>query len=63
MRFALGDAASRELTPGWADLVVSRFGVMFFADPARAFANLRQGLRQAAASRSRAGTRQNSILG
>jgi SAM-dependent methyltransferase len=45
LRFALGDAASHELTPGWADLVVSRFGVMFFADPGRAFANLRQGLR------------------
>jgi SAM-dependent methyltransferase len=45
MRFALGDAANHELTPGWADLVVSRFGVMFFADPVRAFANLRQGLR------------------
>jgi SAM-dependent methyltransferase len=43
--FALGDAASHELMPCWADLVVSRFGVMFFADPARAFANLRQGLR------------------
>jgi SAM-dependent methyltransferase len=45
MRFALGDAASHKLTPGWADLVVSRFGVMFFAVPARAFANLRRGLR------------------
>jgi SAM-dependent methyltransferase len=45
LRFALGDAATHELTPCWADLVVSRFGVMFFADPARAFANLRQGLR------------------
>ena len=28
-----------------ADLVVSRFGVMFFADPAKSFANLRQGLK------------------
>ena len=45
MRFALGDAASHELTPGWADLVVSRFGVMFFAEPTRAFANLRRGQR------------------
>jgi len=45
LRFALGDAATHELTPCWADLVVSRFGVMFFADPARAFANLRHGLR------------------
>jgi SAM-dependent methyltransferase len=45
LRFALGDAATHKLTPRWADLVVSRFGVMFFADPGRAFANLRQGLR------------------
>ncbi len=28
-----------------ADLVASRFGVMFFADPARSFANLRKGLK------------------
>jgi SAM-dependent methyltransferase len=28
-----------------ADLIVSRFGVMFFADPARSFANLRKGLK------------------
>ncbi len=28
-----------------ADLVVSRFGVMFFADPAKSFANLRKGLK------------------
>jgi SAM-dependent methyltransferase len=45
LRFALGDAATHKLTPCWADLVVSRFGVMFFSDPVRAFANLRQGLR------------------
>jgi SAM-dependent methyltransferase len=45
LRFALGDAATHKLTPCWADLVVSRFGVMFFSDPARAFANLRHGLR------------------
>jgi len=44
-RFVLGDATVLELQEGWADLVVSRFGVMFFADPARSFANLRKGLR------------------
>ncbi|MGA8586755.1 MAG: SAM-dependent methyltransferase, partial [Roseiarcus sp.] len=34
--------------PEWADLAVSRFGVMFFADPARSFANLRRGLKPGA---------------
>jgi SAM-dependent methyltransferase len=45
LRFALADAAVHHMTPGWADLAVSRFGVMFFADPVLAFANLRNGLR------------------
>ena len=45
VRFALADVAVYPLTPGWADLAVSRFGVMFFADPVLAFANLRNGLR------------------
>jgi SAM-dependent methyltransferase len=30
-----------------ADLVLSRFGVMFFADPGAAFANIRQGMKAA----------------
>ena len=45
IRFDHADAMVHELPPAGADLVVSRFGVMFFADPARAFANLRKGLR------------------
>jgi len=45
VRFELADATVHEMPAGSADLVVSRFGVMFFADPARAFMNLRQGLR------------------
>jgi SAM-dependent methyltransferase len=44
-RFVLADATVHEMAPASADLVVSRFGVMFFADPALSFANLRQGLR------------------
>ena len=41
-RFVLADAS--EWTPeAAADLIVSRFGVMFFADPVRAFANIRKG--------------------
>lgn len=40
----LGDAAELPLGGVDADLVVSRFGVMFFGDPAAAFRNLRTGL-------------------
>lgn len=41
-RFVEADAS--EWTPSVpADLIVSRFGVMFFADPVRAFANIRTG--------------------
>jgi SAM-dependent methyltransferase len=46
IRFILADAAVHPATPDWADLIVSRFGVMFFADPALAFANLRRSLRR-----------------
>jgi SAM-dependent methyltransferase len=40
----LGDAAELPLHHLAAELIVSRFGVMFFGDPAAAFANLRTGL-------------------
>ena len=40
LSFALGDAATTPLDPGRFDLIGSRFGVMFFADPVAAFANL-----------------------
>lgn len=43
-RVELGDAAERPFAPE-ADLLFSRFGVMFFADPVAAFANLRRALR------------------
>jgi SAM-dependent methyltransferase len=46
LSFALADATIHDFAPGAADLVVSRFGVMFFADPVLAFANLRKGLRR-----------------
>jgi SAM-dependent methyltransferase len=42
---ALADATVHDVTAQSADLVVSRFGVMFFADPAKSFANLRKGLK------------------
>ncbi len=41
LAFALGDAEKMHLTAAAFDLVSSRFGVMFFADPAAAFTNLR----------------------
>jgi len=40
----LGDAADLPLSDLNAELIVSRFGVMFFGDPVAAFANLRTGL-------------------
>jgi SAM-dependent methyltransferase len=42
---ALADATVHDVTSHAADLVVSRFGIMFFADPAKSFANLRKGLK------------------
>src|SRR5215472_3230014 len=48
VEFVLGDATVFPFAPGGADLLFSRFGVMFFADPARSFANMRSGLRAGA---------------
>ncbi len=39
------DAQSHDFTEDAFDLLVSRFGVMFFADPAAAFAHLRRSMR------------------
>jgi SAM-dependent methyltransferase len=47
-RFVLADATVHGFEPAWADLAASRFGVMFFADPARSFANLRKGMKPGA---------------
>jgi len=44
VRFVNADAQSTRLAPAAFDLVFSRFGVMFFADPKAAFANLRASL-------------------
>ncbi|MGD9696302.1 MAG: class I SAM-dependent methyltransferase [Thermoleophilia bacterium] len=40
--FVRADAATHRFEPATFDAVVSRFGVMFFDDPPRAFANLRR---------------------
>jgi SAM-dependent methyltransferase len=39
--FMLGDAQTQEFPAHRFDMIVSRFGVLFFDDPVRAFANLR----------------------
>jgi SAM-dependent methyltransferase len=44
-RFVAADAQVHAFEPGRFDLIVSRFGVMFFDDAVRAFANLRQATR------------------
>jgi len=44
-RFQVADASSAELPEGAFDLLYSRFGVMFFDDPERAFAHMRRALR------------------
>jgi SAM-dependent methyltransferase len=43
--FALADATDHAFESRWADLVYSRFGVMFFEDPVRAFTNIRSGIK------------------
>jgi SAM-dependent methyltransferase len=40
-KFICADAQSHSFEPASFDMIVSRFGVMFFADPVEAFANLR----------------------
>jgi ubiquinone/menaquinone biosynthesis C-methylase UbiE len=40
--FILADAQTHAFEPASFDTIVSRFGVMFFDDPVRAFANLRR---------------------
>jgi SAM-dependent methyltransferase len=44
--FVVADATVQAFEPGAADLLTSRFGVMFFADPVASFRNLRKGLRR-----------------
>jgi SAM-dependent methyltransferase len=43
--FECADAQVYRFTPERFDLAMSRFGTMFFSDPASAFANIRRGLR------------------
>lgn len=43
--FIVADAQSHPLPPAAFDMIISRFGVMFFDDATRAFANLRRAVR------------------
>jgi len=45
VRFLEADAQTYAFEPGAFDAIHSRFGVMFFADPTAAFANLRRALK------------------
>ena len=45
IEFALADATVYSFAPASFDVLASRFGVMFFADPALSFANMRKALR------------------
>lgn len=45
VRFEKGDAQVHSFEPGAYDLVISRFGVMFFLDPVAAFSNIASALR------------------
>jgi SAM-dependent methyltransferase len=44
--FVRGDAQACPLRPGCCDVMISSFGVMFFADPAAAFASIAAALRR-----------------
>ena len=45
VEFVLADATVYPFEPASFDLLVSRFGVMFFADPVLSFANMRRALK------------------
>jgi hypothetical protein len=45
IKFVRADATTYQFKPAEFDLLFSRFGVMFFAEPSRAFANLRMALK------------------
>jgi SAM-dependent methyltransferase len=48
IEFIEADATAHAFEAGAADLLFSRFGVMFFAQPQRSFTNMRSGLRRGA---------------
>jgi SAM-dependent methyltransferase len=49
--FIVADAQTHDLAGAGFDMVISRFGVMFFEDPVKAFSNLRRAVHERAALR------------
>jgi len=47
-RFIVADATLHDFSGAQGDVLLSRFGVMFFGDPVLAFANIRRGLKSGA---------------
>jgi SAM-dependent methyltransferase len=62
LRFENADAQTFAFTPDGVDLIFSRFGVMFFADPKAAFTNLARALRPGGRLASCAGRRWRRTL-
>jgi ubiquinone/menaquinone biosynthesis C-methylase UbiE len=62
LAFRNSDASEAEL-PSNVDLLFSRFGVMFFSEPAAAFSHLRKSLRTGAGACSFAGVRRATTRG
>jgi SAM-dependent methyltransferase len=52
VEFVVADAGRHRFPPGAADVIASRFGVMFFDEPEQAFANLRAATRDGGALRA-----------
>ncbi len=61
--FVLADATVYPFDPASFDLLASRFGVMFFADPRLSFANMRKALRPTGRLASRAGVSRAKMRG
>ena len=63
VEFVLADATVYPFEPAGFDLLASRFGVMFFAEPALSFANMRRALRPSGGWPLPAGASRGKIRG
>ena len=61
--FRVADASNAELPEGAFDILFSRFGVMFFDDPAEAFAHMRRAPGRADGSLLSAGAARSRMIG
>jgi ubiquinone/menaquinone biosynthesis C-methylase UbiE len=62
VRFESADAQTLPFPPRSFDLVLSRFGIMFFDDPEAAFSNFRQALRPSGRLSFVAGRRRRTTI-